>query len=136
MKANLTSEKIIADIMCPVGITKGFLLWMTFLLIALGVCVYAYYLQLKIGLGVTGLRDYVSWGMYIANFVFFVASSLVGMLISAVLGLSGAKWITPLTRIAEIIAVAFAAVAGVAMLDQDRTDFGFKKLDADGIALL
>jgi molybdopterin-containing oxidoreductase family membrane subunit len=116
MEANLTSEKITADILQPVGITKGFLVWMGFLLIALTVCLYAYYLQLKMGLGVTGLRDYVSWGMYIANFVFFVASSLVGMLISAVLGLSGAKWITPLTRIAEIIALAFAAVAGLVII--------------------
>lgn len=116
MEANLTSEKITADILRPMGITKGFLAWMTFLLVALGVCLYAYYLQLTKGLGVTGLRDYVSWGMYIANFVFFVASSLIGMLISAVLGLSGAKWITPLTRIAEIIAVAFAAVAGLVII--------------------
>ena len=43
------------------------------------------------GLGVTGLRDYISWGMYISNFVFFVASSLIGMLISAVLGLIGSN---------------------------------------------
>ena len=57
------------------------------------------------------MRDFTSWGMYIANFVFFVATSLVGMLISSVLGLAGAKWIKPISRIAEIIAVAFAAVA-------------------------
>ena len=42
-----------------------------------------YYIQLDKGLIVTGMRDYVSWGMYISNFVFFVATSLVGMLISA-----------------------------------------------------
>jgi molybdopterin-containing oxidoreductase family membrane subunit len=54
--------------------------------------------------------------MYIANFVFFVATSLVGMLISAVLGMSGAKWVTPITRIAEIIAIAFAAVAGLVII--------------------
>ena len=35
------------------------------------VCMYAYYIQLDKGLIVTGLRDYVSWGMYISNFVFF-----------------------------------------------------------------
>ena len=116
MKANLTPEKITADILRPVGISKEFLAWMTFLIIALGVCLYAYSIQLRTGLGVTGLRDYVSWGIYIANFVFFVASSLIGMLISAVLGLSGAKWITPLTRIAEIIALAFAAVAGLVII--------------------
>ena len=75
------------------------------------------------GLGVTGLRDVTSWGMYIANFVFFVATSLVGMLISSVLGLAGAKWIKPIARIAEIIAVAFAAVAGLVIIsDMGRPD--------------
>ena len=116
MEANLTSEKITADLLRPVGITKGFITWMAFLVMALLVCLYAYSIQLDKGLGVTGLRDYVSWGMYIANFVFFVASSLIGMLISAVLGLSGAKWTTPLTRIAEIIAIAFASVAGLVII--------------------
>jgi molybdopterin-containing oxidoreductase family membrane subunit len=38
------------------------------------------------------------------------------MLISAVLGLLGVKWIRPLTRIAEIIALAFAAVAGLVII--------------------
>jgi len=55
--------------------------------------------------------------------VFFVATSLIGMLISAVLGLSGAKWASPLARIAEIIALAFAAVAGLIIIsDMGRPD--------------
>jgi len=61
--------------------------------------------------------------MYISNFVFFVATSLIGMLISAVLGLSGVKWASPLARIAEIIALAFAAVAGLVIVsDMGRPD--------------
>jgi Ni/Fe-hydrogenase subunit HybB-like protein len=123
MEPTNLSERITADILRPIGVTKGFLIWMTFLTVAFGVCMYAYFIQLRDGLGVTGLRDYVSWGMYIANFVFFVASSLIGMLISAVLGMIGFKWVTPLTRIAEIIAVAFAAVAGLVIVsDMGRPD--------------
>jgi molybdopterin-containing oxidoreductase family membrane subunit len=96
---------------------------MGFLIIGLCVCLYAYTLQLRYGLGVAGIRDYVSWGLYIANFVFFVAVSLIGMLISGVLGLAGFKWITPIGRIAEIIAVAFAAIAGlVIIMDMGRPD--------------
>ena len=112
----MTENKIIQDLLQSVKLSKGFYAWMTFLTISLFVCLYAYYLQLTTGLGVTGLRDYISWGLYIANFVFFVASSLVGMLISSILGLSGQKWITPIVRIAEIIAVAFAAVAGLVIV--------------------
>ena len=31
--------------------------------------IYAYYRQLRYGLVVTSMRDYVSWGIYISNFV-------------------------------------------------------------------
>lgn len=113
---DFTLEKITADLTHHIRLNKGFLAWMGFLTISLLVCLYAYSLQLTNGLGVAGIRDYVSWGMYLSNFVFFVASSLIGMLISAFLGLIGMKWITPLTRIAETIAVAFAAVAGLVIV--------------------
>ena len=109
-------DLISSDIMRSVRINKGFLIWFGFLLTALAICLYAYSVQLNKGLGVTGMRDFTSWGMYIANFVFFVATSLVGMLISSVLGLIGVKWITPITRISEIIAVAFAAVAPLVII--------------------
>jgi len=109
-------DSIAADILRPVGITQGFIVWMGFLGISLLACIYAYYIQWDKGLIVTGLRDYTSWGMYIANFVFFVATSLVGMLISSVLGLIGFKWVKPIARIAEIIAVAFAAIAGLVIV--------------------
>ncbi|MFZ4456630.1 MAG: NrfD/PsrC family molybdoenzyme membrane anchor subunit [Bacteroidales bacterium] len=110
------ADKITSDLLRSIRMNKSFLVWMGVLSISLVVCLYAYSIQLRDGLGVTGLRDYVSWGMYIANFVFFVASSLIGMLISAVLGLAGVKWITPITRIAEMIALAFAAVAGLVIV--------------------
>jgi len=116
IKINKNADQIATDLMRPVNLSFGFKAWMAFLIISLALCVYAYTIQLKTGLGVTGLRDYVSWGMYISNFVFFVAASLIGMLIGAVLGLIGIKWITPIARIAEIIAVAFAAIAGLVII--------------------
>ena len=120
---NKILDSVSSDILRNVRINKGFILWMGFLTVALAACLYAYTIQLREGLGVTGLRDYTSWGMYIANFVFFVATSLVGMLISSVLGLIGIKWIKPIARIAEIIAVAFAAVAGLVIIsDMGRPD--------------
>ncbi len=116
-------EKITKDLTFHIRITRGFKIWMGFLIIGLCICLYAYTRQLRFGLGVAGIRDYVSWGLYIANFVFFVATSLIGMLISGVLGLTGIKWITPVARIAEIIAVAFAAIAGVVIImDMGRPD--------------
>ena len=61
--------------------------WFFILIMFAGVGLWGWIIQIKTGLGVTGLRDYVSWGMYIANFVFFVAVSLIGFLISSALHL-------------------------------------------------
>ncbi|WP_372640099.1 NrfD/PsrC family molybdoenzyme membrane anchor subunit [Ancylomarina sp.] len=122
-ETTLSFEKLKQDILRPMQNHKGLELWIVFLVTVIAVCGWAYYVQLRDGLGVTGMRDYVSWGLYIANFVFFVAVSLVGMLISSILGLLKVDWIIPISRIAEIIAVAFVAVAGlVIVLDMGRPD--------------
>ena len=111
-----TVSLVAGDVLKQLGFSRNFNIWMGFLTVALMACLYAYTIQLRKGLSVTGLGDLVSWGMYIATFVFFVATSLVGMLISSVLGLIGYTWIKPIARIAEIIAVAFAALAGVVIV--------------------
>lgn len=98
-------------------------LWVAALAFICAVGLFFYIQQVREGLGITAMRDYSTWGIYIANFVFFVAISLVGSLISAILKLSGARWSTPLTRIAEMIAVAaimFAAL--VIIIDMGRPD--------------
>ena len=116
--------KIREDILTPM--TKFpliYKLWIGMLLTIIAVAIWGYIIQLQNGLGQTGMRDYVSWGLYIASFVFFVATALVGMLISAVVGLLGQKWIIPISRIAEMIALAFAMMAGIAIVvDMGRPD--------------
>ncbi len=98
-------------------------IWVFSLVILVLIGLYAYVQQLRFGLGETGMRDYAFWGIYISNFVFFVAISLVGSLISAILKLSGAKWSTPLTRISEIIAVASILMAGlIIIVDMGRPE--------------
>lgn len=92
------------------------MIWTGILIVFCIVGAYAYYRQLKYGLAVTGMRDYVSWGIYISNFVFFVAISLVGSLITAIFRLADVKWSTPLTRIAEIIAVSAIAFASIIII--------------------
>src|SRR5574341_2306306 len=56
---------------------------------------YAYFIQLRDGLAVTGMRDTISWGLYITNFVFFIGISHVGALLSSVLRLTNARWRHP-----------------------------------------
>ncbi len=84
---------------------------------------YAWYTQLKIGLGVTGMNRPVVWGFYITNFVFFIGISHAGTLISAILRLCNAEWRRPITRCAEVITVVvlFIGVANV-LIDIGRPD--------------
>ncbi len=98
-------------------------IWVILLVIIASIGLYFYIQQLRNGLIITGLRDYTMWGIYIANFVFFVAISLVGSLVSAILKLTNVQWRTPLTRISEMIAVAAILLAGlVIIIDMGRPD--------------
>jgi len=118
----LTDEKIKTDLLPQKFGTRG-KIWTIVLVILCLVGAFAYVRQLQKGLIVTSMRDYASWGIYISNFVFFVAISLVGSLITAVLRLSGVHWSTPLTRIAEIIAVAGITFASlIIIVDMGRPE--------------
>jgi len=110
--SSYSTEKITADLYPKKFGTTG-RIWTLGLIVICLLGAYAYYRQLRYGLVVTEMRDYVSWGIYISNFVFFVAISLVGSLITAVLRLTNVKWSTPLTRIAEIIAVSAIIFASI-----------------------
>ena len=99
------------------------MIWTGILILICLIGVYAYYRQLRYGLVVTNMRDYVSWGIYISNFVFFVAISLVGSLITAIFRLTNIHWSTPLTRIAEIIAVSAIMFASlIIIVDMGRPE--------------
>ena len=108
-------ERIVNDLL-PQKFGRRGIIWTGILIAFCVVGMYAYYRQLTKGLIVTNMGDYVSWGIYISNFVFFVAISLVGSLITAVLRLTNVKWSTPLTRIAEIIAVSAIIFASIIII--------------------
>ncbi|MBX2914509.1 MAG: polysulfide reductase NrfD [Cyclobacteriaceae bacterium] len=119
---NTAYEKVINDL-APRKFSWRGNVWVALLVLVILIGIYSYVQQLKHGLVITGMRDYALWGIYISNFVFFVAVSLVGSLITAILRLSDAHWSTPLTRIAEIIAVAAIIMAGIAIIiDMGRPD--------------
>ena len=110
-----TTDQIIRDLL-PRKFERRGMIWTGILVLICLFGAYAYYRQLKFGLVVTNMRDYVSWGIYISNFVFFVAISLVGSLITAIFRLANVKWSTPLTRIAEIIAVSAIVFASIIII--------------------
>jgi Ni/Fe-hydrogenase subunit HybB-like protein len=105
----------------PVGAAGR--LWVGSLLAVIAFGLYAYGLQLTRGLEVTAMRNHVSWGLYMANFVFFIGISHAGTLISAILRVTNAEWRRPITRMAEAITV-FALMVGASMviIDMGRPD--------------
>ncbi len=90
--------------------------WLLFIGLGLlaGVGAAAYALQLVTGgLAVTGLNDQVFWGTYEATLVTFIGFSYGGALVSAILRLTNAAWRGPITRIAEVSALATLLVGAL-----------------------
>ncbi|MFC1964266.1 NrfD/PsrC family molybdoenzyme membrane anchor subunit, partial [Chloroflexota bacterium] len=108
----------------PLNVTgRSYYLFILFLIAVLLWGFYAYIVQIYYGLVSTGMRDVVFWGLYIANFVFFLGIAMAGTVISAVLRVTHAGWRTPITRMAEIVTVS-ALMVGALMpiIDLGRPD--------------
>jgi len=80
--------------------------WVGFLSLLVLFGVYALGVQIVKGQVVTGMRDNAVWGLYTANFVFFMGLSYAGALISCSFQLLRIQWGKPLLRIAELITVS------------------------------
>jgi len=84
------------------------------LLVLLGLAAWIY--QLTRGLIVTGMRDEVSWGLYICTFAFFVGLSAGGLIMASASELFGVKSLRPLARIGVLTAGACVLVAAMTII--------------------
>jgi Ni/Fe-hydrogenase subunit HybB-like protein len=102
---------------------KGFFWTVGILFGVIAFALFLYLRQVYSGLGVTGMNEPVTWGFYIANFVFFISISIAGTLISAILRLSKAEWRRPISRMAEVITAIVLAIGGLhPFVDLGRPD--------------
>jgi len=92
------------------------MIWVYVLLIPMGIAAYALYRQVAFGHSVTGMRDNVVWGLYIANFIFFIGISYAGAVISGALHLLKVEWRKPVIRVAELITVIATIIGPVYIL--------------------
>jgi molybdopterin-containing oxidoreductase family membrane subunit len=90
--------------------------WTIFFLLWILVGWYALYLQVDKGHEVTGMRDNVVWGLYIANFIFFIGISYAGAVISGILHILKVEWRKPIIRIAEMITVISTIIGPIYIL--------------------
>ena len=96
--------------------SKSWWAWIVFLLICIAIGLYGLYVQVAEGHGTTGMRDHVVWGIYIANFIFFLGISYAGAIIGALFHLFKVPWRRPIIRIASLMAVAGAIVGPIFIL--------------------
>jgi molybdopterin-containing oxidoreductase family membrane subunit len=106
--------KIREDLFRPLsGLTKKYFLALLIPLIVILFGAYCWSVQLRTGMGVTGLQRPVFWGYYIVDFVFWIGISHAGTLISAILRLTDAGWRKPITRAAEAITLFALMIGGM-----------------------
>lgn len=82
----------------------------------IGVGFYAFIMQEVKGHIITGMRDNVVWGVYIANFIYLLGISYACAMISCVFHLARIEWGKPLMRILELIAFITLLIAPVYIL--------------------
>ena len=91
-------------------------LWVSFFVLCILVGLYATFLQIRDGHIITGMRDHVVWGLYIANFIFFIGISYAGAIISGILHLLKVEWRKPIIRVAELITVISTIIGPIFIL--------------------
>jgi molybdopterin-containing oxidoreductase family membrane subunit len=95
------------------------------LLVGLGCFVY----QASNGLGVTGLSNTITWGMYIVSFMFLVGISAGGLIVVAGAELAGTTRFEHLNRIAVVCSLAAVATAAGSILpDIGRPHMAWKMI--------
>ena len=80
--------------------------WMLLLLVIIGAGVVCYLIQFFYGLGITGMSRDVSWGLYLANFTFFVGVAASAVMVVLPYYLHNYKAFGKITTFGEFLAVA------------------------------
>jgi Ni/Fe-hydrogenase subunit HybB-like protein len=86
--------------------SRGYWIWITFLLAIITIGFYFYLCQLDYGLGITGMSRDVSWGLYIAQFTFLVGIAASAVMLVLPYYLHDYKAFGKITVLGEFLAVA------------------------------
>lgn len=91
--------------------SKGYFIWVVVLLVVIVIGLGAYVNQLQNGLMLTGMSRDVSWGLYIAQFVFLVGIAASGVMVAIPYYLHHYKVYGKIVIIGEFMAVAAVLTA-------------------------
>jgi len=101
--ANVLIKEFVPSLEKP---TIKWWVWVVILAVVALFGIFALIMQIVEGQVITGMRDHAVWGIYTANFVFFMGLSYAGALVSCSFQLLRIKWAKPVLRIAELITVS------------------------------
>lgn len=111
------------------GPSRAWRTWVGVLGAGLAVGAFCFAYQWANGLGVTGLSNTVTWGMYIIAFMFLVGASAGGLIVVAGSELVGSHRFASLNRLAVIVSGAAILCAGGTILpDLGRPQLAWKML--------
>ena len=86
--------------------SRGYGIWVAFLLTLAGIGLFFYLRQLDYGLGITGMSRDVSWGLYIAQFTFLVGIAASAVMLVLPYYLHDYKAFGKITILGEFLAVS------------------------------
>lgn len=90
--------------------SKGYWVWMLFLLSIMGVGGLCYVQQFNYGLGITGMSRDVTWGVYISQFTFLVGVAAGGLMLVLPYYIHNYKAFGRITILGEFMAIAAIAM--------------------------
>jgi Ni/Fe-hydrogenase subunit HybB-like protein len=85
--------------------TRNYWLWISFLLLLIGIGTIAFLYQLDGGLGITGMSRDVTWGFYIAQFTFLVGVAASAVMVVLPYYLHNYKEFGKMTILGEFLAI-------------------------------
>jgi len=86
--------------------TQRYWMWVGFLFLLVVIGFVSYLVQLREGLGITGMGRDISWGLYIANFTFLVGIAASAVMVVLPYYLHNVKQFGKITILGEFLAVA------------------------------
>lgn len=94
----------------------GFYIWLGILGVLMITALAAWIYELGHGLAVTGMRDVISWGLYILTFAFFVKLSAGGLIVAASAEVFNINDFKPIARLGVLTAVACIIAAATSII--------------------
>jgi molybdopterin-containing oxidoreductase family membrane subunit len=88
------------------GISRTTQVWIAVLVILMLIGLVAWINQLSLGLQVTGMRNLVTWGLYIITFTFLVGMSAGGLIVSSATYVFKAERLKSMAPVGVVVAVA------------------------------